>query len=148
MKPSINAINLIKEFEGYKDKSYLCVASKWTIGFGSTMWNDGKPVKQGEKITMQGAENLLLWELNKKTNSLDGLILNQNQVDALISFVYNVGSSAFTKSTLKKKIKVNPNDESIRAEFMKWNKARVNGILQPVKGLTRRREAEANLYFK
>ena len=147
MKPSINAINLIKEFEGYKDKSYLCVASKWTIGFGSTMWNDGKPVKQGEKITMQGAENLLLWELNKKTNSLDGLILNQNQVDALISFVYNVGSSAFTKSTLKKKIKVNPNDESIRAEFMKWNKARVNGILQPVKGLTRRREAEANLYF-
>jgi lysozyme len=147
MKPSINAINLIKEFEGYKDKSYLCVASKWTIGFGSTMWNDGKPVKQGEKITMQGAENLLLWELNKKINTLDGLILNQNQVDALISFVYNVGSSAFAKSTLKKKIKVNPNDESIRAEFMKWNKARVNGVLQPVKGLTRRREAEANLYF-
>jgi lysozyme len=147
MKPSINAINLIKEFEGYKDKSYLCVASKWTIGFGSTMWNDGKPVKQGEKITIQGAENLLLWELNKKMNSLDGLILNQNQVDALISFVYNVGSSAFAKSTLKKKIKVNPNDISIRAEFMKWNKARVNGVLQPVKGLTRRREAEANLYF-
>jgi lysozyme len=147
MKPSINAINLIKEFEGYKDKSYLCVASKWTIGYGSTMWNDGKAVKQGELITMQGAENLLLWELNKKINSLDGLILNQNQVDALISFVYNVGSSAFAKSTLKKKIKVNPNDESIRAEFMKWNKARVNGVLQSVKGLTRRREAEANLYF-
>jgi GH24 family phage-related lysozyme (muramidase) len=81
MKPSINAINLIKEFEGYKDKSYLCVASKWTIGFGSTMWNDGKPVKQGEKITMQGAENLLLWELNKKMNTLYVIFINKRLKD-------------------------------------------------------------------
>jgi lysozyme len=148
MTPSKKAVDLIKLFEGFSSKSYLCPASVYTIGYGSTMWNDGKKVKSGETITLQGAENLLLWELQQKSFVLNGLDLNQNQVDAVISFVYNVGASAFGKSTLKKKIKANPNDPTIKDEFMKWNKARVGGKMTELRGLTRRREAESNLYYE
>jgi lysozyme len=65
-----------------------------------------------------------------------------------LSFIYNVGIGAFTKSTLRKKIVVNPNDPTIKDEFMKWNKATVGGKLTELKGLTRRRTAEAEMYFK
>jgi lysozyme len=79
---------------------------------------------------------------------LHGLNLNQNQFDSCLSFIYNVGIGAFTKSTLRKKILLNPNDPTIKDEFMKWNKATVGGKLTVLKGLTRRRTAEAELYFK
>ena len=69
--------------------------------------------------------------------------LNQNQFDSLLSFIYNVGVGAFTKSTLLKIIKVNPNDAKVREQFMRW----VNKGSSFEKGLTRRRTAEANLYF-
>lgn len=148
MIASKNCINLIKMFEGYKAKSYLCPASVVTIGWGSTMYTDGRKIKLGDTINEQQAEELLMWELKNKSNALHGLILNQNQFDSLLSFVYNLGVGAFAKSTLKKKILLNPNDSTIKAEFMKWNKARVGGELMELKGLTRRREAEAELYFK
>jgi lysozyme len=74
--------------------------------------------------------------------------VNQNQFDALVSFCYNLGIGAFNSSTLKKKVIANPGDLSIRDEFMKWNKARVKGVLTELKGLTNRRKAEADLYFK
>jgi lysozyme len=61
-----------------------------------------------------------------------------------LSFTYNVGIANLQKSTLLKKVNYNPNDPTIRLEFMKWNKA--GGKV--LNGLTRRREAEANLYFK
>ncbi len=70
--------------------------------------------------------------------------LTTNQWSALVSFVYNIGVSAFQRSTLLKKVNANPSDPTIRDEFMKWNKA--NGAVLP--GLTNRRRDEANLYFK
>lgn len=135
-------------FEGYKAKSYLCPASVVTIGWGSTMYTDGRKIKLGDTINEEQAEELLMWELKNKSNALHGLILNQNQFDSCLSFVYNLGIGAFANSTLRKKILLNPNDSTIKAEFMKWNKARVGGELMELKGLTRRREAEAELYFK
>jgi len=147
MKASQKCVDLIKEFEGFYDKAYICPAGVATIGFGSTMWNDGRKVKMGEKITKEGAEILLHWELNNKSIALMDLNVNQNQADALLSFIYNLGIGAFNKSTLRKKVKLNPNDPNIRDEFMKWNKARVAGKLVELKGLTRRRIAESNLYY-
>lgn len=147
MNPSQNCINLIKQFEGFRSKAYLDAVGVPTIGYGSTMWNDGKKVKLGETITLEGAGVLLYWQVNKMCVILDTLTLNQNQYDALSSFIYNVGSGAFSKSTLFKKVKANPKDESIRNEFLKWNKGRVNGVLVELKGLTKRRLAESNLYF-
>jgi lysozyme len=148
MIASQNCINLIKLFEGYKPKAYLCPAGVPTIGYGSTMYTDGRKIKLGDTINEQQANELLMWELRNKAFSLNGLKINQNQIDALLSFIYNLGIGAFAKSTLKKKIVANPNDASIKAEFMKWNKARVGGQLIELKGLTRRRIAEAELYFK
>ena len=148
MTASKNCINLIKMFEGYKAKAYLCPASVVTIGWGSTMYTDGRKIKLGDTINEDQAEQLLLWELKNKSIALHGLNLNQNQFDSLLSFVYNLGIGAFAKSTLKKKILLNPNDVTIKDEFMKWNKARVSGELIELKGLTRRREAEAEMYFK
>jgi lysozyme len=69
--------------------------------------------------------------------------INQNQFDALISFSYNVGINALKSSTLLKKLNLNPNDPTIRYEFMRWNKA----AGRVLRGLTKRREEEANLYF-
>jgi lysozyme len=148
MIASKNCINLIKMFEGYKAKAYLCPANVPTIGWGSTMYTDGRKIKLGDTINEEQAEELLMWELKNKSNALHGLTLNQNQFDSLLSFVYNLGVGAFAKSTLRKKILLNPNDPLIKSEFLKWNKARVGGELIELKGLTRRREAEAEMYFK
>lgn len=144
---SKNGIDLIKRYEGFYANAYLCPASVATIGFGSTMWSDGKKVKLGEKITMDQAEKLLMWEINMKSIHIQNLNLNQNQFDAVMSFIYNIGLGGFKGSTLYRKININPNDQSIKAEFMKWNKARVKGVLTPLKGLTNRRKSEAELYF-
>lgn len=148
MIASQNCINLIKMYEGYKAKAYLCPAGVVTIGFGSTMYQDGKKINIGDTINEDQGNQLLMWELKNKSIPLQGLNLNQNQFDSCLSFIYNLGVGAFAKSTLKKKILINPNDPTIKDEFMKWNKARVGGQLMVLKGLTRRRVAEAELYFK
>ena len=70
--------------------------------------------------------------------------LTQNQFDALCSFVFNIGTTKFRKSTLLKKALVNPNDKSIYNEFKKWNKS----DKKELEGLTKRRIREADLYFK
>lgn len=148
MTPSKNCIDLIKKFEGFRSEAYQDSVGIWTVGYGSTMWPDGKNVQPGQRMTIQEAEAVMTWELTRKGKEiLSGLpttIINQNQYDALVSFAYNLGVGALLKSTLFKKLKVNPNDPSIRTEFMRW----VNAGGKRLTGLVRRREAEANLYFK
>jgi len=148
MNPSKNCIDLIKKFEGFRSEAYQDSVGIWTVGYGSTMWPDGKKVQPGQRMTIQEAEAVMTWELTRKGKEiLSGLpttIINQNQYDALVSFAYNLGVGALLKSTLFKKLKVNPNDPSIRAEFMRW----VNAGGKRLTGLVGRREAEANLYFK
>lgn len=140
MKASQKAINLIKEFEGLRLKAYLCTSEKWTIGYGHT-----KGVKPNDVITNEEAEKFFEEDLNVVEDEINqyNLDLNQNQFDALTSFVFNVGGKQFRTSTLLKKIKVNPNDTTIRNEFLRWIYS--NG--KPSMGLKRRREKEANLYF-
>jgi len=137
---------IIKEFEGCKLKAYKCPANIWTIGFGSTRYEDGLGVRQGDEITQAKAEMLLEITLIKFSQQVGELVkvkINQNQKDALTDFAYNCGVGNLKNSTLLKKVNANPSDASIRAEFLRWNKA--NGKV--LAGLTRRREAEANLYF-
>lgn len=147
MKPSQKAVDLIKQFEGFRANAYLCPANVPTIGYGAVTWGNGQRVKLGEVVSMTTAEKLLIVDLEKRSKALEGLKVNQNQFDALISFVYNLGIGAFKGSTLFRKVQQNPDDNTIRQEFMKWNKARVGGKLMELKGLTRRRDAEANLYY-
>ena len=142
MTPSQKAIDIIKKWEGCKLKAYQCSAGRWTIGFGSTMYLDGERVKQGDVIEMDKAEELLMWELTRKSRMIKAY-MKQNQFDALCSLSYNIGIGALLDSTLYRKVRLNHNDPSIRAEFMRWNK--VKGKV--VDGLTNRRKDEANLYF-
>lgn len=146
MKPSKKSVDLIKHFEGFFAKSYRCPANVWTIGWGTIRYKNGKKVADKETITREAAEEELMHEVEQKSSFIKAVV-NQNQFDALVSFAYNVGRGALEGSTLYRKVRANPNDPTIRDEFMKWNKARVNGVLTPLKGLTRRRKAEADLYF-
>lgn len=146
MKPSSEAYRLIKLFEGCKLSAYRCPAGVVTIGWGSVLDALGKPIKMGSKITQEQADALLEREVEHKAVSVGAMTrdLKQCQFDSLVSFAYNCGIGALSSSTMLKKIKFNPNDPAIKAEFMKWDK--VAG--KPLKGLTIRRAAEAKLYFK
>ena len=140
MKTSPKGIALIKEFEGLRLKAYLCPGGVWTIGYGHTAG-----VKPGMVITKAQAEEYLKADLIAFERYLNGLgsALNQNQFDALVSFIYNVGTGNFYSSTLLRKVRANPQDNSIMDEFLRWvySKGRV------LPGLQRRRLAEMKLYF-
>lgn len=147
---SDQGINLIKKFEGLhkigddgKVLAYRCPANVLTIGYGHT-----KGVKRNMEITKAEAEALLREDLRiyeAEVKRLVNVPLTQYQFDALVSFVFNLGAANFASSTLLKRLNTG-NYEAVPAQFMRWNKARVNGTLQPLKGLTRRRSAEAALF--
>lgn len=141
-------IDMIKLFEGFRSKPYKCPAGIPTIGYGATFYPNGKKVTMTDaEITEVQATELLshmLVSFEKYVDSYCVDTITQNQFDALVSFCYNLGPANLKASTLLKKVNANPQDESIRLEFMKWVKA--GG--RTLKGLVKRREAEANLYFK
>lgn len=140
-------IPIIRKYEGLKLNAYICPAGHATIGWGSTFYENGSKVQIGDKITIDRADRLLFDIVQKFEISVRGLVkssLNENQIGALTSFSFNVGVGALNKSTLLKKVNTNPNEPTIRNEFMRWTKA---GGKQ-LKGLVARREAEADLYFK
>jgi len=140
MKTSQKGINIITAHEGLKLGAYICPAGVWTIGYGHT-----RTAKQGMSITASRAEELLKDDLKTAENAVNfqSLRLNQNQFDALVSFVFNVGSGNFRNSTLLRKAKLNPSDPSIRDEFSRWKM----GGGRTLPGLVKRRADEANLYF-
>ena len=104
------------------------VGGIWTIGYGNTRYEDGSAVKSGDTITKARADSLFNYYVDQDfAPSVDELVgtpaigdINQVQFEALVSFTYNVGSANFASSTLLKKVKANPNDPTIRDEFMKW----------------------------
>ena len=138
---------LITKHEGLKLKPYLCPAKIPTIGYGNTYYTDGKRVTLLDKdITKQQAFDMFKEIANRFAKRVDALVtsnINQNQFNALVSFAYNVGTGNFSSSTLLKKVNRNPDDLTIKDEFLKWNKA--GGKV--LNGLTNRRNEEADLYF-
>ena len=138
MKTSQRGIDLIKQFEGFSERAYLCPAGVWTIGYGTThaVSRNSKPV------TRDQAEELLRGDLREFERDITDAVkvpLSRNQFDVLVSFVYNVGSTAFRKSTLLKLLNQGKYDK-VPYELARWNKAK--GKILP--GLTRRRAAEAS----
>lgn len=149
MKTSNEMVRMVGEFEGLRLTAYKCPAGVWTIGFGTTKIN-GKPVTKDMRITEEQAYDYLRIDLEGAEKVVNDLRvrINQNQFDALVDFIYNCGSGNFRSSTLKKKVMMNPMNATIREEFLKWNKATVNGKKTVLPGLTKRRIAEADWYFK
>ena len=138
--------DLIKKWEGFRYKAYLCPANIWTIGYGNTFYEDGKKVKEGDTIDLvRGAKllDMILVGFEKSVSKAVKSTLNDNQYSALVSFTYNLGASNLNSSTLLKKVNANPNDPTIANEFKKWVKA--SGKV--LNGLVKRREEESKLYF-
>jgi lysozyme len=118
----------------------------WTIGWGSTFYEDGSAVRQGDVITQERADRLFVILLDQFASQVRPLItarVNDNQFGALLSFAYNAGVGALRRSTLLRLVNANPLNAAIRLEFGKWTRA--NNIV--LNGLVRRRQAEADLYF-
>lgn len=144
MKISADGINLIKEFEGVRLKSYKCPAGVYTIGVGHTSAAGPPEVKPGMTITQGQALKILNNDLTQYEDAINNNVkvdLTQNQFDALVSFVFNVGVGAFKKSTLLKKLNAGQYS-AVPGELMKWTK----GGGQELPGLVRRRRAEAALW--
>lgn len=157
-------IDLISHFEGLKLKPYLCSAKIPTIGLGSTYYADGKKVTMADKaITKEQAVELFKITLKKTYEPAVRKVINveltQFQFDALVSLAYNCGT---VFKGLASKINANPKDKSIWGQFLSYNKIRAdkdgvdnngNGIIdeegetKELLGLTRRRNAEAHLFF-
>lgn len=142
-KPTkISDLSLIKESEGLRLKAYLPTPNDvWTIGYGHT-----KNVKAGQVITEAEADKLLRDDVSWVEDVLNTSVLvplNQNQYDALGSFVFNLGGTNFRNSTLLKKL--NTGDyEGAADELLRWNKQK--GVV--LKGLTIRRQKERELFLK
>jgi lysozyme len=132
---------LIKKWEQLRLEAYKPTPNDvWTIGWGHT-----KGVFPGMKITKETAQQYFeedtAWAVSA-VNTLVRVPLSQNQFDALVSFVFNIGTTQFKKSTLLRKLNVG-NYEGAAAEFPRWNKQK-GKIL---KGLVRRRAEEMELFL-
>ena len=142
MKTSIIGRNLVKTFEGYRDTAYLDPVGIWTVGYGHT-----GGVKEGDTVTQEEADAFLQQDLKAAENTVNatGLKLSQLQFDALVCFVYNIGSGNFNSSTLLKLLKQSTKP---RPELEKWWKVWNKAGGQTLKGLERRRAAEYTLYSR
>lgn len=146
MQPSDNAIQVITHFESFFARAYKDPVGIWTIGYGTIRVN-GKPVAEGMTCTMQQAREWMMEELETITPAIEKVCtvaLTQSQLDALASFVYNLGIGNFSKSSLLRTI--NAKEPVVEDLFTRWNKATVNGVLTPLPGLTRRRKSEFHLF--
>ena len=136
--------DIIKKWEGLRLNAYLCPAGVPTIGYGHT-YN----VKMGQTISVAQAELFLdhdYQDAEEQVLSLVKVPLTENQLGALTSFVFNLGSGNLRISTLLRKL--NLGDYRGAAEqFGAWNKARVNGVMVALDGLTKRRADEKNLFL-
>ena len=142
MRTSEKGIEAIKGYEGVRLEAYDDGTGVYTIGVGHT-----RGVKPGQTCTEEDAEKWLKEDLAVAERSVDEVAdavpLRQCQYDALVSFVFNIGGTAFRNSTLRRKVLANPDDPSIRGEFVRW----IYAGGRELDGLVKRREAEADMYF-
>jgi lysozyme len=142
----IKNIEIIKESEKLELVAYLPTKDDvWTIGYGHT-----KTAKKGMVITEAKAEELLEQDLawvNEAINKYITVPVNQDQVDALGSLIFNIGSTNFSKSTVLRKL--NQKDYIGAADaFLMWNKqkSKTTGKMVVLDGLTKRRKEERELF--
>lgn len=147
MRVSEGFIQLLESFEGFRSCPYKDQGGVPTIGIGTTIYPVG-----GIKVTMTDkciTHDTAVIYLKSFVAGIEAEVeellprLTQNQYDAIMSLIYNIGTGAFRNSTLLRKMKVDPSDPSIREEFYRW----CNVNKRPNQGLLERRHKEAQLYF-
>ncbi len=146
MKVDAAGIDLIGQFEGLRLNAYDDGVGVWTIGWGTTVYPNGQKVKNGDKITLEQAKQYKSHDLTKFEKAVNDAVkvpLNQNQFNALVSLAYNIGVSAFSYSTLVKRL----SDGDYKAaadQFLVW----VNAGGKRMQGLVNRRNKERELFLK
>ncbi len=147
MQASDNCLNLIKQSESFRSKPYLCPAGMPTIGYGSTRYVDGTPVKLTDPpITEEQADDIMRATLGSYEDAVNRYVvvpINQNQFDALVDFAYNAGTQNLKTSTLLRKLNQGQYDQAAD-EFGKW----VYGGGKKLGGLITRRGRERDLFVK
>jgi lysozyme len=146
MSVSNLGVDLICDFEGKRLVAYDDGVGVWTIGFGTTIYPNGIKVKKGDTCTEAQAKSYMAHDLKKFEQAVNGAVnipLNQNQFDALVSLAYNIGTGAFNKSTLVKKL----NAGDIRGaadQFDVW----INAGGKRMQGLVNRRAKEKEVFLR
>lgn len=139
-------VDLICSFEGKRLTAYDDGVGVWTIGFGTTVYPNSIKVMKGDTCTEAQAKTYMAHDLKKFEATVNKAVtvqLNQNQFDALVSLAYNIGTNAFSKSTLVKKL--NANDiRGAADQFDVW----VNAGGKRMQGLVNRRTVEKALFLK
>lgn len=140
MTTSNQGKSLIKEAEGLRLDAYKCPAGVPTIGWGHT-----KGVRMGQHITLAQAEDMLVEDIAPIERLLNGMKINfrQEQFDALVSWIFNLGEGKFKGSTMYQRIIGNAGDEEISDQMVKWT----YGGRQQLAGLMARRVKEANMFL-
>ena len=142
---------MLKELEGSVKHIYRDSAGLDTIGVGHLLTEDEKKTnKFKDGLTDEQIIDLLREDVKHAENAVASLVkvnLNQNQIDTLISFTFNVGRGALASSSLLRKLNAGDHD-AVPGELMKWNKLRnpKTRKLEASKGLTKRREREATCW--
>ena len=142
-----NTIELVKIFEGFNSRPYLCPAGIPTIGYGSTVYPNGVKVTLKDKpVRKERAIEIMEWELNKSLMSTIRYCpilatTSENRLGAIVDFVYNLGAGRLQQSTLRRRINAKQWEE-VPKELNKW----VYGGGKKLRGLILRRQAEAQ-YF-
>ena len=142
---SSKGYQLIKTFEGFRADAYLDTGGVWTIGYGTIRYPTGLAVKRGDKCTREQGERYLMNDCKWVNDAIKQNIkhpLTQNQYDALASFIYNIGATAFKSSTMLRLINDNKFNSAAN-EFDRW--VFDNGRV--IKGLVNRRAAEKELFL-
>lgn len=146
---SHHVLELVKEFEGFEEQAYVDTDGTPVIGYGLSKIA-GKPVQIGDRISSKEADAALkrqLQEIQQQLKSSIQVDLNEKQLSALASLSFNVGVDFIQQSTLVKKL--NAGDyQGAADEFLRWDKANVGGRLVQLAGLTRRRQAERQLFLE
>lgn len=153
---SDNGANLIKSFESYVGKPYRDAVGVWTIGYGNTYYPNRQKVKPtdqpiSESQAVKLKQDIINMDFAPAVNLMfadeiaDGFV-NQAMFDALVSLAYNIGTRGLAGSSVARHIKAR-NKQKAGDAFLSWNKGRVNGVLTELRGLTRRRQAERQLFL-
>ena len=140
--------DLIKRLEGYSPFIYDDSAGIPTIGWGHKLL-PGENIKFQHGINQATAEDLLTQDMQFAVNAVNYYVtvpLTQNQFNALVSFVFNIGASAFADSTLLKELN-NKNYNAVDDQLKRWKYVTINGVKKISQGLVKRRENEINLFY-
>ncbi len=145
------ATQAIKKFETFSARPKPDSGGRWQIGYGANFYMGETVTKETPAITIEEADLALAYMVRKLAREINSLLMNpctENQMNALVIFVYNIGLGAFKGSSVLGAINTGASNDTIAADWAKWDKAhKNNGDVVTLTGLDSRRAEEIRIYF-